>query len=207
MVDDEAIFRVAPLLKPEDFFQEKHGLIYSACLELWNRSEPTTPIMVQNELGIRNQLEAIGGLAYIQQLTTELPTAVGVEYYAGIVARDAVYRRLISAAGRIAQMAYEGGSDLDTVLSRSESLLMALRAGQGTGEFQHLRDLLEKFLNEVGAEAEDAESIAYLRSGFAALDAYLGGMKRSDLIILAARPGLGKTSLALTIARNAAVAQ
>src|SRR5262249_26494210 len=112
-----------------------------------------------------------------------------------------------SAAGRIAQMAYEGGADLDTVLSRSESLLMALRAGQGTGEFQHLRDLLEKFLNDVGTEPDEAESIAYLRSGFAALDAYLRGMERSDLIILAARPGLGKTSLALTIARNAAVAQ
>src|SRR5579884_710499 len=125
MVDDEAIYRVASLLQPEDFFQEKHGLIYSACLALWNRNEPTSPIMVANELGVRGQLDAVGGLAYLTQLTTELPTAVGVEFYAGIVARDAVYRRLISAAGRIAQMAYEGGPDLDSVLARSESLLMA----------------------------------------------------------------------------------
>jgi replicative DNA helicase len=196
MVDDEAVFRVAPLVRPEDFFIESNALIYDACIALWNRNEPTSPIMVANELGVRGQLDAVGGLAYLTQLTTELPTAVGVEYYAGIVARDAVYRRLISAAGRIAQMAYEGGPDLDSVLSRSESLLMALRSGQETGDFQHLRDLLEKFLNDVGAEPEAADSIAYLRSGFAALDAYLGGMKRSDLIILAARPGLGKTSLA-----------
>jgi replicative DNA helicase len=93
------------------------------------------------------------------------------------------------------------------VLARSESLLMALRAGQGTANFQHLRDLLERFLNEVGQESEDPDSIAYLRTGFSALDAYLGGMKRSDLIILAARPGIGKTSLAMTMARNAALAQ
>jgi replicative DNA helicase len=207
MVDDEAIFRVASLIQQQDFFQEKNGLIYGACLALWNRNEPTNPIMVANELGVRGQLEAIGGLSYLTQLTTELPTAVGVEYYAGIVARDAIYRRLISAAGRIAQMAYEGGADLDSVLSRSEALLMALRAGEGTANFQHVRDLLEKFLNDVGSEQEEGDSIAYLRTGFSALDAYLGGMKRSDLLILAARPGIGKTSLALTIARNAALAQ
>jgi replicative DNA helicase len=207
MVDDEAVFRVAPLLRPEDFFIESNALIFDACLGLWNRNEPTSPILVAHELGVRGQLDAVGGLAYLTQLTTELPTAVGVEYYAGIVARDAVYRRLISAAGRIAQMAYEGGPDLESVLGRSESLLMALRAGQSAGEFQLLRDLLEKFLNDVGAEQETADSIAYLRSGFSALDTYLGGMKRSDLIILAARPGLGKTSLALTVARNAAAAQ
>ena len=207
MVDDEAVFRVSPLLRPEDFFLERNAWIYDTCLALWNRNEPTNPIMIAHELGVRGQLEAIGGPAYLSQLTTELPTAVGVDYYARIVARDAVYRRMITAAGRMAQMAYEGGADLDTALSRAESLLMALRIGQGTGNFRHIRDLLDKFIQDVGEEDAEGESIAYLRTGFPALDAYLGGMKRSDLLIVAARPGLGKTSLALTIARNAAVAQ
>ncbi len=207
MVDDEAVFRVSPLLRPEDFFLERNAWIYDTCLALWNRNEPTNPIMIAHELGVRGQLEAIGGPAYLSQLTTELPTAVGVDYYARIVARDAVYRRMITAAGRMAQMAYEGGADLDTALSRAESLLMALRIGQGTGDFRHIRDLLDKFIQDVGEEDAEGESIAYLRTGFPALDAYLGGMKRSDLLIVAARPGLGKTSLALTIARNAAVAQ
>ena len=207
MVDDEAVFRVSPLLRPGDFFLERNAWIYDTCLALWNRNEPTNPIMIAHELGVRGQLEAIGGPAYLSQLTTELPTAVGVDYYARIVARDAVYRRMITAAGRMAQMAYEGGADLDTALSRAESLLMALRIGQGTGDFRHIRDLLDKFIQDVGEEDAEGESIAYLRTGFPALDAYLGGMKRSDLLIVAARPGLGKTSLALTIARNAAVAQ
>jgi len=208
MIDDEAIYKVAPLLMPQDFFREKNGWVYDACRALWNRNEPTSPIMLANELSTRNQLEAVGGVAYLTQLTTDLPTAVGVEYYARIVARDAVYRRLISASGRIAQIAYEGGPDLDAVMARAESLLVAVRSAQGIGDFQHIRDLLDQFLTDVGAtEEDDSGSIAYLRTGFAALDTYLGGMKRSDLVILAARPGLGKTSLVLTIARNAAVAQ
>jgi replicative DNA helicase len=207
LVDDEAIYKVSPIVRPEDFFHERNAWIYDACVALWNRNEQPNVITVSHELGVRGRLEAIGGPAHLTQLTTDLPTATGVEYYARIVARDAVYRRLLSAASRIAQMAYEGGPDLDSVLARSESLLLALRAGEGTGDFRHIRDLLDQFLADVGQETPDAESIAYMRTGFPALDAYLGGLKRSDLIILAARPGLGKTSLALTVARNAAVAQ
>ncbi|MHB8575768.1 MAG: replicative DNA helicase [Dehalococcoidia bacterium] len=207
MVDDEAIYKIASLVRPEDFFREKNAWVYDACLALWARNEPANSVMLAHELGVRGQLEAIGGPAYLSQLTTDLPTSVGVEYYARIVARDGIYRRLISAAGRIAQMAYEGGPDLDGVISKAESLLMTLRAGGETGEFRHIRDLLDQFIQDVGQEEDATDSIAYLRTGFSALDAYLGGMKRSDLIILAARPGIGKTSLVLTMARNAAVAQ
>jgi replicative DNA helicase len=207
MVDNEAIYRVSPIVRPEDFFHERYSWIFDACVALWNRNEQTDPIMVAHELARRGQLDAVGGHAFLTELTIDLPTATGVEYYARIVARDAVYRRLISAAGRMAQLAYEGGPDLDAVLSRSESLLMTLRSGEGTGEFRHIRDLLDKFLADVSQDTPETDEIAYLRTGFAALDAYLGGLKRSDLLILAARPGLGKTSLAMTVARNAAVAQ
>lgn len=207
MVDDEAVYKITPLLRPDDFFREKNAWIFAACVSLWQRNEPTSPIVLAHELDRRGQLETVGGVAYLTQITTELPTAIGVEYYARIVARDAIYRRLISAAGHIAQIAYEGGPDLESALSRAEGLLLALRIAEGVADFRHIRDLLDKFLQEVGQEdIEDAE-IAYLRTGFPALDTYLGGLKRSDLIILAARPGLGKTSLALTMARNAAVAQ
>jgi replicative DNA helicase len=208
MVDDEAIYKVASLVRPEDFFREKNAWVYDACIALWGRNEPTNSVMVAHELGVRGQLELIGGPAYLTQLTTDLPTSVGVEYYGRVVARDAIYRRLISAAGRIAQMAYEGGPDLDGVIGKAEALLMALRAGGDTANFRHIRDLLDKFIADIGVEEdENSDTIAYLRSGFAALDAYLGGLKRSDLIILAARPGIGKTSLVMTMARNAAVAQ
>ena len=208
LVDDEAIFRIVPLVQPSVFFREKNAIIYEACVRLFERNEPTNPVLVANELNARGQLDMVGGLAYLSQITTDLPTAVGADYYARIVARDAVYRRLISASGRIAQMAYDGGADLDGVLSQAESLLMAVRSGRGMAEFRHIRDLLDEFLRNVGQE-EGAEpgTIPYLRSGFSALDTYLGGMKRSDLVIVAARPGIGKTSFVMTIARNACVAQ
>src|SRR5579883_3138716 len=107
MVDDEAIFRIVPLVQPSDFFREKNAIIYEACVRLFERNEPTNPVLVANELNARGQLDMVGGLAYLSQITTDLPTAVGADYYARIVARDAVYRRLISASGRIAQMAYD----------------------------------------------------------------------------------------------------
>jgi replicative DNA helicase len=208
MVDDEAIFRIVPLVQPSDFFREKNAIIYEACVRLFERNEPTNPVLVANELNARGQLDMVGGLAYLSQITTDLPTAVGADYYARIVARDAVYRRLISASGRIAQMAYDGGADLDGVLSQAESLLMAVRSGRSTSEFRHIRDLLDEFLKNVGQE-EGAEpgTIPYLRSGFSALDTYLNGLKRSDLVIVAARPGIGKTSFVMTMARNACLAQ
>jgi replicative DNA helicase len=208
MVSDEAIYQVAPIVRPEDFFRERNAWIYDAGLALWQRNEPINPITLANELHSRGRLDAIGGSAYLARLTTDLPTAVGVEYYARIVARDAVYRRLMTAGQQIAQLAWEGGPELDSVMAKAENLLMTVRSAQGIADFQHIQDLLNQFLADVHSEeGESTDSIAYLRTGFPALDTYLGGLHRSDLIIVAARPGLGKTSLAVTMARNAAVAQ
>ncbi|MDP2950306.1 MAG: replicative DNA helicase [Chloroflexota bacterium] len=208
LVDAEAIFKVAPILHPEDFFREKNAWAYDACLALWERNEAINQITLAHELARRGRLEELGGVAYLSQLVTELPTPLGVEYYAQIVQRDAVYRRLISAAGQITQMAYQGGPDLPGTLSRAEGLLAAVRGDKLTSDFVHIRELLERHVE--GPEAEGAEVSAeggHIRTGFMDLDTLLGGLKRSDLVILAARTSLGKTSLALNIARNAAVGQ
>ena len=204
LVDSEAILRVSPILKPDDFFREKNGWVYDACVSLWTRNEAINEITVAHELARRERLEAAGGHGFLSQLLSDLPTTVGVEDYARIVARDAVYRRLISAAGRIAQAAYEGGPDLDSVLGRAETMLMALRSGEALRDFVHIRSVLESYL-EPAESADSAPSV--IRTGYIDLDTLLGGLKRSDLIIVAARPSMGKSALGLNFARNAAVGQ
>ncbi len=207
LVDSEAIYKVAAILQPDDFFREKNAWAYEACLALWERNETINEVTVGHELARRDRLEQIGGLAYLSRLVTELPTPIGVEHYAGIVKRDAVYRRLIEAASRITQMAYSGGPDLDGTLARAESLLLSLSTGKRLSDFVHIRDVLDGFWEGPGLEAFKGGLQGSVRTGFMDLDTLLGGLKRADLIVLAARPSLGKTSLALNIARNAAVGQ
>ena len=207
LVDSEAIYKVAVILQPDDFFREKNAWAYEACFALWERNETINEVTVGHELARRDRLEQIGGLAYLSRLVTELPTPIGVEHYAGIVKRDAVYRRLIEAASRITQMAYSGGPDLDGTLARAESLLLSLSSGKRLSDFVHIRDVLDGFWEGPGLEAFKGGLQGSVRTGFMDLDTLLGGLKRADLIVLAARPSLGKTSLALNIARNAAVGQ
>jgi replicative DNA helicase len=207
LVDSEAIYKVAAILQPDDFFREKNAWAYEACFALWERNETINEVTVGHELARRDRLEQIGGLAYLSRLVTELPTPIGVEHYAGIVKRDAVYRRLIEAASRITQMAYSGGPDLDGTLGRAESLLLSLSTGKRLSDFVHIRDVLDGFWEGPGLEAFKGGLQGSVRTGFMDLDTLLGGLKRADLIVLAARPSLGKTSLALNIARNAAVGQ
>jgi len=206
LVDGEAIFKVAPILRSDDFFREKNVWAYDACLTLWERGETINQITLAHELARRGRLDELGGVSYLSQLVTELPTPLGVEYYAQIVQRDAVYRRLIDAAGKITQLGYQGGADLPAALSRAEGLLDAVRGEKLASDFVHISELLERHVE--AAEGEGAEAAAgHIRSGFMDMDTLLGGLKRADLVILAARPSLGKTSLALNIARNAAVGQ
>jgi replicative DNA helicase len=207
LVDSEAVYKVAAILQPDDFFREKNAWAYEACLALWERNETINEVTVGHELARRDRLEQIGGLAYLSRLVTELPTPIGVEHYAGIVKRDAVYRRLIEAASRITQMAYSGGPDLDGTLARAESLLLSLSTGKRLSDFVHIRDVLDGFWEGPGLEAFKGGLQGNVRTGFMDLDTLLGGLKRADLIVLAARPSLGKTSLALNIARNAAAGQ
>ena len=207
LVDGEAIFKVAPLLHPPDFFREKNAWAYDACLALWQRSEAINQITLAHELARRGRLEEIGGVAYLSQLVAELPTPLGVEYYAQIVQRDAVYRRLLDASQRIQQMAYQGGADLPAILSRAEGLLATVRGEKLVGDFVHIKELLERHVEGPSEEEGVLGSEAHIRTGFMDLDTLLGGLKRADLVVLAARPSLGKTSLALNIARNAAVGQ
>jgi replicative DNA helicase len=207
LLDEDAYPRVLPIVQPQDFFREQNGWIYEACLALAERGDAITLPTVAHELERQGRLDPAGGEPYLAEIAGKYFTAVGVEAHARIVARDSLYRRLIAAAGQIAQLAYEGGPDIGRVLSQAESLLLGIRTAEAAGDFKRLRDLLDEFL-ETPSEDEDGELAHSVRTGFMDLDELLaGGYKRGDLVILAARTGVGKTSLMLNFARNAAIGQ
>jgi replicative DNA helicase len=208
MVDEDAIFKIQNLIRPQDFFREQNRWVFEACLALWERSEAIDQLTVSHELGRQGRLEDVGGPGALSRMIEELPTSVVVEHYARIVQRDATYRQLIGATRQIAEMAYEGGPQLDSVLGRAEDLILALRSSDKLRDFVHIRHLLEQYWETPGVDdIRNRTLIAHVRTGFIKLDELLGGLKRKDLVILAARPGVGKTSLAMNIARNAAIGQ
>jgi replicative DNA helicase len=206
LVDTDAIYHVAPILKPEDFFREKNGWVFEACLDLWNRNEAINQITVAHELARKDRLEETGGQVYLGDVIRRLPTSIGVEFYAQIVKRDATYRGLIHAATGIIQLAYEAPAEIETVFARSEDLIARLRGGENFRDFVHIRKLLQAYLEE-DIEAVQRKELAAIRTGYSDLDVLLGGLKRSDLVVVGARPSVGKSSFALGIARNAAINQ
>jgi replicative DNA helicase len=208
LIDPEAIRRIDIFLKPEDFFREGNQWLYDACCSLDARGEAIDEITVAQELARRGKLENIGGAAYLSHLVAIVPTSVHIEHYARIVHRLAIIRRLIGAAGQIAAIGYEADPDVDAVLDKAENILIKLRSGESPRDFVHIRQALDQYFEEDDSVAPHREGrLPHVLTGFSVLDEILGGLQHSDMIILAARPSLGKSSLALNIARNAALGQ
>ncbi|MFO7772905.1 MAG: replicative DNA helicase [Dehalococcoidia bacterium] len=208
LIDPEAILKVAASLKAEDFFFETNRMIYQACLALYQRNEVINQITVAHELMRQNRLEQIGGAAFLSHLISNVPTSLHAEYYAQIVSNTAIMRRLIAAAAQIEALGYEASPDIEASLNKAEDILFQVRMRRDARDFVPLRDALGQYFEEAGPPVAAREGeIPHVLTGFAALDDFLGGLQRSDLVILAARPSLGKTSLALNIARSAAVNQ
>ncbi|HEY92785.1 MAG TPA: replicative DNA helicase [Dehalococcoidia bacterium] len=212
LIDGTAIYKIATFLEKEDFYHEQSQQIYRVCLSLYQHDEAINQITVAQELARQGKLEACGGAAFLSHLISNCPTSLDIEHYAKIVYRLSVMRRLITAANQIAVIGYQADPDVDASLSRAEDVLFRLRHGQSPRDFIHIRQVLDKYFETAapapGAEVEGyVEPIPYVLSDFTGLDEFLGGFQRSDLIIVAGRPSMGKTSLALSIARNAAVEQ
>ncbi len=206
IVDPEAVNNVAAILSSRDFFRETNAWAFEACIALWERHENINQVTLAHELDRRGRLEDVGGLTYLSELVLNLPTPVGVENFAEIVKRDSAYRQMISVATTIAQLGYQAGPELDTTLAKAESLVYGLRAGDASHDFVHIRKFLEPYLDPPDADTT-APFSGHVRTGLSQLDTMLGGLTPSDLIIVAARTGVGKTSLMLNFARNAAVGQ
>jgi len=204
LIDGDAIFKIATYLGPEDFYREKNQWVYEACFSLYERSEVIDQLTVAHELERRQRLEAVGGPAYLSHLISIVPTSVHIEHYSQIVHRMSLMRRLINAGEQIKALGYEAGPDVDVTFGRAEDILFRLRHGHRPRDFVPIREILDRYFEESEFRPFEGEVVS---SGFDALDDILGGLRRSDMIVLAARPSLGKTSLALSIARNAAVKQ
>ncbi|MDO8750757.1 MAG: replicative DNA helicase [Dehalococcoidia bacterium] len=205
LIDGEAILQVAPFLRPEDFYRERNRWTYDACLALFQRGEAINQVTISHELAGQDKLETAGGPSFLSHLVASVPTSVHAEHYAHIVSRTATMRNLIGAATHIAALGYEPDADLDATLSQAEDLLFRVRSRRQSRDFVPLRDVLDRYLEESAAFQTPTERGAGpIPTGFSDLDQLLGGLQRSDLVILAARPSLGKSALALDIARNAA---
>ncbi len=207
LVDGEAIFDVATFLGPEDFFAQENQWLYDACFALYQRNEAINQITVAHELVQRGKLEEVGGAAYLSHLVSTVPTSLHIVDYGQIVSRLSVMRRLISAASQISAIGYKGDADIDAALSKAEDTLFKVRHRRGIWDFVLIREVLGQYFEETGAAEREEGKIPHVLTNFAAIDDLLGGLQRSDLVVLGARPSSGKTSLALNIARNAAVKQ
>ncbi len=205
MLDKDAIVRVADALAAHDFYKPLHREIYEAMLDLFNRREPVDVLSVTSRLREKSKLEEIGGASYLATLVNAVPTASHVEHYASIVRRKRLLRDLIGASAHIAQLGYKEAEDVEQLIDEAEQKIFGIAKDYLRQEFLPVAEALEEAWERIERLHKGDGALRGVTTGFPDLDNYLGGLQKSDLIILAARPSLGKTSLALNIARNVAV--
>lgn len=205
MIDRDAIIRVAASIKADDFYSAANGDIYSAIVDLYNRREPTDIVTLSAELDRRNRLELVGGITYLSSLLTVVPTSVHVEFYSKIVERTATLRRLIHAGSEIVRIGYDEATEVDDAIDRAEQALFDVSQRRATRDFESVGQVLDDYFNELDFIRNNRGDVAGVPTGFRDLDILTGGFQRSDLIILAARPAVGKSSLALGMAQTAAL--
>jgi replicative DNA helicase len=204
LIDPDAIIRVATILRPVDFYREKHGWIYDTISSLHERREPVDFLTVCDELDRRGQLDEVGGAAFITSLINAVPTSIHAEHYARIVERTATRRRLIDAAGKIAGLAYQEADDVEEVVDRAEQILFGVSERRISRELVSIKQVLSEYYDRIEYLTRHRGEMIGIPTGFHDIDKLLGGLQRSDMVILAARPSVGKTSLALSFAHNAA---
>ena len=205
MLRPDILHDVFDLLRPESFYSEKHRIIYEAMLELFSKSDPIDLLSLSSRLKEKNQLEQIGGSAYLTELINLTPSASNARHYAEIIHRKFMLRRLIEAAGSISDLGYNEAEELELLLDKAEHHLYDLTSISGDrSKFSALKEMLGAAWDRIEHLHHTKDEVRGIKSGFVDLDNKLAGFQKSDLIILAARPSMGKTALALDIARQAA---
>jgi len=204
LIDPDAIYEVANFLQPRDFYKAQNKQIYEAILALNERREPLDLLTLTDELRRREQLEEIGGEAVLIGLVNAVPTSVNAAHYGRIVEAASTRRQLINAASTIANLAYEEAEDIAVVIDRAEQALFSVSEERTTRDLTPISRIARDYLERIEKLVERGEEIIGVPTGFTDLDRLLGGLNKSDLIILAARPGMGKTSLQNAIALTAA---
>ncbi len=205
MLDKDAIVKVIDFIKSEDFYKGAHQDIFQAMSELYERADPIDILSVSARLKEKNRLEDIGGSAYLTSLINTVPTATHVSNYAKIVRQKKILRDLISASEEIGLSAFDEAEEVDILLDKAEKTVFNIGQRALTQTFIPIKDILPESFNRLDMLSKHHGTLRGIATGFKDLDKKLSGLQKSDLIILAARPGMGKTSLALDIARNVAV--
>jgi replicative DNA helicase len=200
-----SIERAAEILQREDFYRDAHGQLFDAMLHIAESDEPVDPITLKDELSRRDLLDTVGGIPYINQLVEFVPTTANLPYYAKIVADKATLRRLIGASAQIAGMAYAGEADVEDMVDQAEKAVFDVARRRSKQAFTPLRPLLNEVFDKIDTLYHEKGVVTGVDTGFNDLNYITSGLQGGDLIILAARPSMGKTSLAMGIAQNAAL--
>ena len=205
MLDKDAVTKVIDILRPEDFYNDQHGLIYQNMLELYEEQLPIDILNVAARLKEKKVLKQVGGRSRLTELINSVPTASNITSYAKIVKNKADLRRLISTASELIRLGYEENMPVDKIMDEAERKLFAVSQRTFKKEFTSLNSLLEEAFNRIDDIHRNKDKFRGIETGFTDLDNILSGFQKSDLIILAARPSIGKTSFSLDIARQAAL--
>jgi replicative DNA helicase len=203
MLDGNAIIQIADILTPEDFYHENHALIYSAICDLFNQHAPIDIRSTGSRLKEKQQLEKIGGHSYLTELINSVPSSSNAKHYAEIVRKKSILRHLIEAANYINQLGHKEEEDLDYILDEAEQKIFNIAHLSYRQNFLNIKIALDEAWERLEKLQESKDGLRGVPTGFIDLDRCLSGLQKSDLIILAARPSFGKTSLALDIARYA----
>ncbi|TAK03614.1 replicative DNA helicase [Patescibacteria group bacterium] len=205
LVDQDAMMKVADIVRPEDFYRDSHRLIFDTVCELYERHEPVDILTLGNRLEEKGHLQRVGGRTYLVELSNTVPTSAHIVNYAQIVQKKSTLRRLIEAAGNITKLGFEEGEDVEATLDEAERTLFRVSQKFLKNTFIAIRSVLEDAFKRIDELHRERGKLRGVATGLTDLDQLTAGLQRSDLIILAARPSVGKTSLALDIARNVAV--
>lgn len=205
MLDQDAIIKIADLVKPKDFYKGTHEEIFNAILSLYGKREPIDIVSVTNKLEESGKLEEIGGVSYLTTLVNTVPTAAHVVHYAKVVQKKAILRNLISAAANVTEMGYHEEQDIDQLLDKAQQEIFGISQNYTLENFTHVKPVLEEAFDRIDELHKNTGKLRGIPTGFTKLDNKMAGLQKANLIILAARPSIGKTTLVLDIARHVAV--
>ena len=205
LTDREAVSSAVEVLKPEDFYREDNRTIYTAIMNLYNRSEPIDIITLKSELSSMGKLDAVGGLEYIAELPEKVPTTSNVEQYIKIVEEKSILRNLIKTANDIINLGYDPTQEVEAIIDNSEKKIFEVMQRKNQKGYSSIKDILVDTFTELEELYNRKQHVTGVPTGFADLDYRTAGLHKSDLILVAARPAMGKSAFALNIATNAAV--
>ena len=205
LTDQDAVIDAIEVLKADDFYRQDNKTIYEAILSLYNRAEPIDIITVKSELTSLGKLEAVGGLEYIAVLPDKVPTTANVDKYIKIVEEKSILRRLIKASNELIDLGYAETEEVDTIIDQAEKKVFEISQGKNQKGYTPIKDILVESFAELEKLYNQKEPITGIPTGFADLDYKTAGLHNSDLVLVAARPAMGKSAFALNIATNAAV--